>query len=248
MFRGMGKIGIRTLASPRIMYAPRANSFSLGLENTEQEAKAFPQGSCGALQTVDKVISDQTWKLTLGMESFDSEDIGFIMGERLATSTLSIPEVLSIVIPAGGNVPNADMTIDKLVSATLLDSLQTVRFLTQVPMASTAPLTAGQFKVGNGSLFFPASLAGQALNFMYDKSLVGTRTIGYEQNYVLWGDVCFSGIVCGTRFPKPFRIFVPSMARSGNLDFSIGEKTSINLEFTLKLAAGFRSPVLMADL
>lgn len=248
MFRGMGKIGIRTLASPRIMYAPRANSFSLNLENTEQEAKAFPQGSCGPLQTVDKVISDQTWKLNLGMESFDSEDISFVMGERLATSTMTIPEVLSVIIPANGVVANADMTVDKLVSATLLDSLQTIRFLTQVPNASTAALTAGQFKVAAGSLIFSPTLSGQALNFMYDKSLVGTRTIGYEQNFVLWGDVCFSGVVCGPRFAKPFRIFVPSMARSGNLDFAIGEKTSVSLEFTLKLAAGFRSPVLMADL
>ena len=247
MFRGMGKIGIRTLASPRIMYAPRANSFRLSLENTEQEAKAFPHGTCGALQTVDKVISDQTWKLNLGMESFDSEDIGFVMGERLSTSTLTIPEVLSVIVPAGGVVANTDMTVDKLVSATLLDSLQVVRFLTQIPNAA-AFTTTGQFKVAGGSVVFHPSLAGQSLNYMYDKVLTGTRTIGFEQNYVLWGDVCFSGVVCGTRFPKPFRIFVPSMARSGNLDFAIGEKTSIDLEFTLKLAAGFRSPVLMADL
>lgn len=247
MFRGMGKIGIRTLSSPRIMYAPRANSFKLGLENTEQEAKAFPQGSCGPLQTVDKVISDQTWKLNLGMESFDPEDIGFVMGERLATSTMTIPEVLSIIVPVNGVVTNADLTVDRLASATLLDSLQGVRFLTQIPNAATFATTT-QFKVGAGSISFHPSMAGQALNYMYDKSLVGTRTIGFEQNVVLWGDVCFSGVVCGTRFSKPFRIFVPSMARSGNLDFSIGEKTSIDLEFTLKLLAGYRSPVLMADL
>lgn len=249
MFRGAGKIGIRTINNPKTMYAPRANTFKITLESTQEEAKAFPFGTCGTRTIVDKITTEETWKLMLGIESFDPEDLSFLMNEQIATGNLTIPEVINTTIPSAApfTVTNADLIVDQVVAATVLDSLQTSRYLTQMPNA-TATLAAGQFKVGAGVITFASAQAGLPVNYMYDKNLTNTRSIGSTTNPQAWGDVSFSGIVCGDRFTKPFRIFVPSMYATPKLDLSFGDKTTVEIEFTMKTLAGYRKPLLIADL
>lgn len=250
MFRGAGKIGLRTINSPKIMYAPRANTFRMTLETTEETAKAFPQNTCGARQTVDTIATEQTYKLFLGIESFDAEDIGFIMGEQIGVaSTATLPEVVSLLLPATGSlaIANPDLVLDQIVSATVLDSLATNRVLTQVPNA-TPTLASGQFKVSAGSITFATAEAGRAINYMYDKNFTNLRSVGLVASPQVWGAVAFSGIVCGDRFPKPMRIFVPSMKATPKFDLSIGDKTTVELEFTMTAQPGYRLPFVIADL
>lgn len=248
MFKGAGKIGVRASATSPMMYAPRANSFSLQLESTEEEANAFPFGDADIRQVVDKIVTKQTYKVMIGIESFDSQDVAFMMGEQIATTNTTFPEIKNTSVPlvSAYTVANADLIEDQAIAVTTLDSLFSTRMLTQIPSAGT--LAAGQFKVGAGLITFHSGLAGQAINYMYDKAFTGMKTLGVTTSPTYWTDVSFSGLITGERFTSPLRIFVPSMKATPKFDFKIGDKTTMDIEFTAKVKAGYRRPILIGDL
>lgn len=248
MFRGAGKIGLKTRADNHIMYAPRVQQFRLTNESTEETAKGFPQGTCGPRVTVDKETLENTYKIFLSIESFDAEDMGFIVGERPEVATnFTFPEMVSIAVPTTRTYAETGLITDQKVAATVLDSTHTYRVLEQVPSA-TGTLPVGTFSVGAGAITFNAGEVGKFVNFTYDKIFTTSKTLGVVQNPRYWSDVSFSGLVCGSRFSKPMRIYVPSMKASQSFDFSIGDKTTIEIEFELALVGNDRIPFKIADL
>ena len=243
-FRGMGKIGIRTTElvdasgnpAPLIMWAPRANSFTLALASEKQEKRAWLTNECGPSEIVDTVITGRTWTLRLGIQSFDATDVSFMMDERIRTSATAVfPEVgtalggeaIAMVSPAP--TPNvAAVVIDEKYSGN--------RTLT----------LGGGFTVTGGTITvtLPAA-AGLAVAYMYDRSYTDAETIGLGVAPSDWGKLCFSGVACGPRFPRPMQIYCPAMDRSGNFDLAIGDDTTLDLEFTPKVKEPFRSAVVV---
>jgi hypothetical protein len=250
MLNGAGLIGIRTISpnpdAGKIMYSPRAAAFKIGREQTEEDANAFPHGNCDILQIVDTAVTQIKYNMSLTIESFDSNDISYLMDEQISSSrAVVLPEMWNGVIPAGLAIAVPGLVANQAISVTILDSKQQVRQLKQVPGAPTA----GEYSVAAGSVAFNASQANQPVNIMYDKLIDETRGIGLETTYLNWGKVAFKGVVCGPRFPKPMKVFVPGMIRTGNWDLSIGgQKTSVELTFRLQVTPPYRSPVIFYDL
>ncbi len=244
MFEGMGKIGFRTLGNDKL-YAPRANSFTLTLENTQQEAKAWSSGSCGPAQTVDKVTSDSTWTLRVGTSSFDKLDISFMMDEIISTSPTAVfPQVQTAVVPADLTLTVTGLVANQDVAISVDDWSVATRLLTQVTGAAPGP---NEFAVTADTITFNAAESGKPIVFIYDKTYTSSETIGLETNFSRWGSVCFTGVACGPRFPQAMQIFVPSLTRTGNFDFSLsgGNETTVELEFTPTVIAPYRKPVLV---
>lgn len=239
----MGKIGVRTTETedsagnplPMVMWAPRANSFTLALASEKQEKRAWLSGKCGSTEIVDTVVTGETWTLRLGFQSFDQTDISVLMDEVSRISPTSIfPEVNSgvggqpIACPGMAGTPNA--------AAVVIDKKYKGR----------RTLNSGEFAVGGGSITVTkGDAADMAVAVMYDRQYSGAETIGLGENPIEWGELCFSGVACGPRFPQPMSIYVPSMDRSGNFDLSIGDDTNVELEFTPKIKEPFRNPVLI---
>jgi hypothetical protein len=194
-------------------------------------------------------VSEQTFKLIVGIESFDPEDMGFILGEQIAVaSTATFPEIVNTTIPTGGtpSISLPDLVTDQVISVTTLDSLLTTRTLTQIPNAGT--LAAGQFKVGSGTVNFYTTDGNKAINIWYDKAFTNFRSLGVVANPGAWGDCSFSGIICGDRFTQPMRVYIPSMYPTPKFDLTIGDKSTAEIEFTMKLTGNYRIPLLIGDL
>lgn len=243
MFRGMGKIGFRTRSNDptakKVLYAPRANTFNLNLQNTEQESKAWSYGDCGPAQTIDKVITDSKWSLKVGTDSFDKLDISYILDEQIQKSaTATFPEMKASVVPTDATLENPDIAGGQEVVVTNVTDAVTMVAVAGAP-------GAGEFSVGTGVITFNTADVGKAIVYMYDKEYANAETIGLETTYKNWGDVCFTGVACGPRFPKPMQIYCPAIARTGNFDFTVQDQTKVELEFTPKIVSPYRLPVLI---
>lgn len=245
-FRGMGKIGIRTTeltdslgnAAPLIMWAPRANSFTLALASEKQEKRAWLTNECGPTEIVDTVITGKTWTLRVGITSFDQTDISFMMDERArTTATATFPEVSSIAVPTGGAIACPGMAAEPNAAAVVIDP----EYTGDRTLAAGAGFSVG----GSGITITDTALVGMSVAFMYDRTYTGIETIGLGTSPSDWGELCFSGVACGPRFPQPMVIYCPSMDRSGNFDLSIGDDTSVDMEFTPKVKEPFRSAVVI---
>ncbi|HEY9302181.1 MAG TPA: hypothetical protein VIQ31_38595 [Phormidium sp.] len=228
------------------MYSPRAAAFKIGREQTEEDANAFPHGNCDILQIVDTAVTQVKYNMSLTVESFDSNDMSYLMDEQISTSrNIALPDMWNGVIPPALTIPVPGLLANQAISVTVLDSLQQTRQLRQVPGTPGA----GQYSVAAGAVNFNAAQANMPVNIMYDKVFDELRGIGLETTYLKWGKVAFKGVVCGTRFPKPMKIFIPGMIRTGNWDLSIGgQKTSVELTFRLQITPPYRSPVIFYDL
>lgn len=241
----MGKIGIRTyevantagVVPTPTMWAPRANTFTLTRASEKQEARAWLTNECGPQQLVDSVVTQETWTLRVGIQSFDPTDISFTFNEKSRESTAVVfPEVSSVVVPAGGIVSAPGMAADPKAAAVVIDPKAG---------AKRVLISGDDFTVGVNQLTFDVEFIGLAVAYMYDRTFANAQTIGLGANPDDWGDVCFSGVACGPRFPQPMQIFVPAMSQSNNFELSFQDQTSVELEFTPKIVQPFRSTVLI---
>ena len=245
-FRGMGKIGIRSTeltdasgnAAPLILWAPRANSFTLALASEKQEKRAWLTNECGPSEIVDTVITGKTWTLRVGIQSFDATDVSFMMDEKIRTSATAIfPEVASIAVPAGGVIPLTGVASPANAAAVVIDEKYTGK--------RTLALGDGFTITGGSMTITDAALVGKSVAYMYDRSYTAAETIGLGVAPSDWGVLCFSGVACGPRFPRPMQVYCPAMDRSGNFDLSVGDDTTLDLEFTPKVKEPFRSAVVV---
>ena len=244
MFEGLGQL---VLANADKVYVGRLNVFQLTNEIETKEATAWPFGG-GALQVVDSVKSTETWTLKVGMSSFDKVDLSLIMDEYIqTTASISLPTAAQGTVPATSTytITVTSLTVDQSVQVAVISDTNP-QILTQIDNADVGTIVAGEFAVSANTITFHSAQAGAVVVYRYMKSYTNVETIGAGATGTEWGQLGFSGILIGPRFPTGTKLYLPKVTRKSGFDLAVQDETTAELEYSVEVAAGFRKQYVIA--
>jgi hypothetical protein len=243
---GLGKL-IFIDETLNVVYFGRLNTFQLTKETATQDINAYPFEP-GPLQIVDTKVQSETYTLTVGTASFDRADFQFIFEEVEGTADdVVLPDPVVAVVPATGpyTITVTGLLADEAVQVQALTPIGSEQFLTQI--ASSGTVATGQFEVTADTVTVFSDLAGQTILINRNRTFATATGIGLTDVAAgKFGKMAFSGVIAGTRFPTPPRLYLPQVSSLGSIDINITDTTQVNKQFRAEVPAGSRLPYKIA--
>lgn len=231
-----------------VVYFGRLNTFQFTKETATQDILAYPFEP-GPLQIVDTKVQSETYTLTVGTASFDRADFQFIFEEIEGTeSNVILPDPVVAVVPTSPGpytITVTGLAADEDVQVTALTPIGSEQFLTQI--ASSGTVATGQFEVTANTVTVFSDLAGQTILINRNRTFTTATGIGLTDVAAgKFGKMAFSGVIAGTRFPVPPRLYLPQVSSLGGIDINVTDTTQVNKQFRAEVPAGARLPYKIA--
>jgi hypothetical protein len=252
--RGYGALTINAnspLTAQDLAYFPRLNEFTVS--NTDEFFVAKAYSDDAIMENVDVVKKSSDAMLSIGMQSFDRNDIEFMLNEfAQTTSSLVLPTVKRGAVPltAPYTYTDADLigaTVAEL-QVSILSSGDGLEGGLTVVTTGTPGTGEVDFDDATGVLTFNANVAGKGFRYIAYTTHTNINTIGVEDSPITLDSLSFIGIADGPRFPNGVAIYVPKMDRHTGFEFNISGETNVTIEYKPVLSGSNRKPVQWAFL
>lgn len=239
---GLGQPDFTTLAGKFIYVEPL--KFMLTGEGGEIVAEKFTRGKkviAGSLMDGEK------YKLQVGIQAASFTALAWAHGEvTKTTSNIVLPEVRESRVPltAPYEIVDADVATSQGVWVFQVDPIDTALTISVgVPTPKTF-----QVDVTGSKLVFNAEQAGAAIVYRVFKTFTDVRSIGKET--LAAGEILtqfrFGGV--GYTDGRLVRIDIPKMSKISVPSLSLTEVSTLEVDFRLSVAAGYRSSYQLYEL